>query len=395
MSKLVLVITQAGQARFTAAQLGDAIDLKIARIGLTAQPFMAAPTLDRLPGEFRQVDTVSGQAVGDNVVHMIVRDAEPVAYTVRGFGLFLADGTLLAAYCHDAPLFEKSTASEMHLALDIAFPTDQVAALSFGDTNFLNPPATTETKGVAELATQEEVNAGADTQRIVTPRTLAQRLTALTGTIFGRRIDTAGLATGGGDLTGNRTITVPAATAEEADAGTLANKALTPVSIANILLSIAGRVPLTRRVNTGGLALGGNALGTDVTISVPPATAEQLLNAMASNVAVTPKTFSDMQAMFGSGDNLIVLPGGWIVQLINYRALLIDEPLVTIQYPVAFPDRCVFALPVAYISAPSNVRDGGAQLCGDPGRTSCLVQVQADDQNDRRIDGINLLVFGR
>jgi hypothetical protein len=395
MSKLALTITQAGHARFTAAQVDDDIDLSISEVGLTNTVFVAAPTLTALPGEFGRVSTISGEAIGDNVVHMVVRDSEPSAYQVRGFGLFLADGTLFASYAQAEPLFEKSALSDMHLAIDIAFPTGNVEQLTFGNTNFLNPPATTATRGVAELATQDEVDAGTDGERIVTPKTLAQRLTSWTAGLLGRRITGAGLATGGGDLTADRTITVEAASAAEADAGTLATKALTPASIANVLSSILARVPLTRRINTDGLALGGNALATDVTISVPPATPEQLLNAMAGNVAVTPKAFGDMQALFGSGDNLIVLPGGWIVQLINYRALLVDEPLVTIQYPVAFPDRCIFALPVAYISAPSNVRDGGTQLCGEPGRTSCLVQVQADDQNDRRIDGINLLVIGR
>jgi hypothetical protein len=394
MSKLVLVITQAGQARFTAAQLGDAIDLKVARVGLTAQPFVAAPTLTRLPGQFRQVDTVSGEAVGDNVVHMIVRDAEPVAYTVRGFGLFLADGTLLAAYCHDAPLFEKSTASEMHLALDIAFPTDQVAALSFGDTNFLNPPATTETKGVAELATQAEVDAGTDAVRIVTPRTLAQRLAAFATSIFGRRIDTAGLAAGGGDLSADRTITVPAATAAEADAGTLATKALTPASIVNVLASIGLRVPLARRIDTSGLALGGGTLATDKTISVPAATPEQLLSATADNAALTPASFGGLAKLFGT-DGYYTLPGGLIVQWVTYRALLADEPSVSVAYPIAFPNACLFAMTCPTISAASQARDGWTQIVGNPGPASCVVQVQADDQNDRRIDGINLLVIGR
>jgi hypothetical protein len=394
MSKLILVITQAGQARFTAAQLGDAIDLKVARVGLTAQPFVAAPTLTRLPGQFRSVDTVSGEAAGDNVVHMVLRDAEPIAYTVRGFGLFLADGTLLAAYCHDAPLFEKSTASEMHLALDIAFPTDQVAALSFGDTNFLNPPATTETKGVAELATQAEVDAGDDTARIVTPRTLGQRLLAITNAIFGRRINTAGLAIGGGDLSADRTITVPAASAAEADAGTLATKALTPASITNVLASILTRVPLTRRIDTDGLALGGGTLVTDKTISVPPATVAQLLAASAGNVAVTPAAFGGLAKLFDTS-GYYTLPGGLIVQWVTYRALLADEPSVSVAYPIAFPNGCLFAMTCPYISAASQARDGWTQIVGNPGAASCLIQVQADDQNDRRIDGINLLVIGR
>lgn len=394
MSKLVLVITQAGQARFAAAQLGNAIDLKVSRVGLTDRAFVAAPTLTALPGEFRSVETVSGDLVGDNVVHMVVRDAEPLAYTVRGFGLFLADGTLLAAYCHDAPLFEKSTASEMHLALDIAFPVGQVAALRFGDTNFLNPPATTETKGVAELATQAEVDTGTDTQRIVTPRTLAQRLSALTGSIFGRRISTGGLATGGGDLTADRTITVPAASAAEADAATLATKALTPASLVNMLASIAARVPLVRRINTDGLALGGGSLATDLTISVPAATAEQLLTAVAGNVALTPASFGGLAKLFDAS-GYYTLPDGFIVQWVTYRALLADEPAVSVAYPIAFPNGCLFALSCPYISAASQARDGWTQIVGSPGAASCLVQVQADDQNDRRIDGINLLVFGR
>ncbi|MFV0625201.1 hypothetical protein ACBY01_14475 [Sphingomonas sp. ac-8] len=394
MSKLALTVTQAGHARFTAAQVDQDIDLSISAVGLTNAEFVPAPTLTALPGEFRRVSTISGEAVGDNVVHMVVRDAEPLAYRVRGFGLFLADGTLFAAYGQAEPLFEKSVLSDMHLALDIAFPTGNVEQLNFGDTNFLNPPATTETKGVAELATQAEVDAGDDAARIVTPRTLAQRLAGFAAGLLGRRIVGAGLATGGGDLTADRTITVPAATATEADAGILATKALTPASIANVLATIAARVPLTRRINTDGLVLGGNALATDVTISVPPATAEQLLNATASNVAVTPASFGGLASLFGA-DGYYTLPGGLIVQWVSYRALLTDEPSVTVAYPIPFPTGCLFALTCPYISAASQARDGWTQIVGNPGPASCLVQVQADDQNDRRIDGINLLVIGR
>jgi hypothetical protein len=391
MSKLALTITQAGHARFTAAQVDQDIDLSISAVGLTNTVFVAAPTLTGLPGEFRRVSTISGEAIGDNVVHMVVRDSEPNAYQVRGFGLFLADGTLFASYAQAEPLFEKSALSDMHLAIDIAFPTGNVEQLTFGNTNFLNPPATTATRGVAELATQEEVDAGIDAERIVTPRTLGQRLLWL---LSGRKILGAGLATGGGDLSADRTITVPAASAAEADAGTLTNKALTPASIANLISSILDRVPLTRRVNTDGLALGGNALTTDMTISVPPATPEQLLNAMAANVAVTPASFGGLASLFGTS-GYYTLPGGLIVQWVTYRALLADEPAVSVNYPVPFPSECLFALTCPYISAASQARDGWTQIVGNPGAASCLVQVQADDQNDRRIDGINLLVIGR
>ncbi|RSV12291.1 hypothetical protein CA235_17615 [Sphingomonas sp. ABOLF] len=393
MSKLALTITTAGHTRFTAAQVDDDIDLSISAVGLSDRAFVAAPTLTALPGEFRRVSTISGEAVGDNVVHMVVRDAEPIAYRVRGFGLFLGDGTLFATYAQDEALFEKSALSDMHLAIDIAFPTGDVEQLTFGDTNFLNPPATTDTRGVIELATQEEVDTGEDAERVVTPRTLAQRLAGWAGALLGRRITGGGLATGGGDLTADRTITVPAASAVEADAATLATKALTPASIVNVLASIAARVPLTRRIDTDGLALGGGTLVTDKTISVPPATPEQLLAAMASNVAVTPASFGGLAHLLDTS-GYYTLPGGLIVQWVSYRALLAEEPSVTLNYPTTFPNRCLFALTCPYIAAAGNELDGWTQIVGNPGTASCLVQVQADDRDQRRIDGINLLVIG-
>lgn len=393
MSKLALTITQAGHSRFTAAQVDEDIDLSISAVGLSDRAFVAAPTLTALPGEFRRVSTISGEAIGDNVVHMVVRDADPLAYTVRGFGLFLADGTLFATYAQDEALFEKSALSDMHLAIDIAFPTGNVEQLTFGDTNFLNPPATTGTRGVIQLATQEEVDTGEDGERAVTPRTLAQRLAGWAAGLLGRRITGGGLATGGGDLTADRTITVPAASAAEADAGTIADKALTPASIVNVLASIAARVPLTRRIDTAGLALGGGALGTDQTISVPAATPEQLLYATASNAAVTPASFGGLAHLL-EANGYWTLPGGLILQWVNYRATLADEPSVTVNYPLAFPNRCLVASATAFISAPANDRDSWPQIAGEPGRTSCVIQLQADDQNDRLVNGFTLLLIG-
>lgn len=45
-------------------------------------------------------------------------------------------------------------------------------------------------------------------------------------------IDTAGLATGGGDLSANRTITVADATQAEAEAGTITTRAMSPMRVA-------------------------------------------------------------------------------------------------------------------------------------------------------------------
>lgn len=109
MTALKLTITTAGLVRFTAAQAGDDIDLTIARVGLTAANFIVAPTLTALPGEFKRLATVSGSVEAQNIVHMTVTDDDAATYTVRGFGLFLADGTLFAAYSQATPIAEKST----------------------------------------------------------------------------------------------------------------------------------------------------------------------------------------------------------------------------------------------------------------------------------------------
>jgi microcystin-dependent protein len=185
MDPLGLTITNAGLAAFTSAQLSGDINLLIAHVALTDTAFIVAPTLTALPGEFRRLATFSGAAVGPDTVHLMVRDAEPVTYGVRGFGLFLPDGTLFAVYGQADRLVEKAIGSVTLLALDLRFPPEQVATIVFGDTNFLDPPATEQIAGVAAIATQAQVDGGSDDTRFVTPKKLASRIGALTTALTG------------------------------------------------------------------------------------------------------------------------------------------------------------------------------------------------------------------
>ncbi len=244
-SALTLVITTVGLTRFTAAQADQDIDLTIARVGLTPSYFVTAPTLTALPGEVRRLATVSGEQVGDGIVHMTVRDDEPISYLVRGFGLFLADGTLFAVYSQPEPILQKSVASAALFAIDVVFPTADVSSLTFGDTNFLYPPATTSTKGVVELATEAEADAGTPGALAVTAALLARLAAKLReevgdladaigdamAVLLGRTITGAGLVKGGGDLSASRVLTVTAATAAQVRAGTAADVALTPAAL--------------------------------------------------------------------------------------------------------------------------------------------------------------------
>jgi hypothetical protein len=60
---------------------------------------------------------------------------------------------------------------------------------------------------------------------------------------IGMTISTAGLATGGGDLSANRTITVPAASQAEAQAGTDNSKAMTPLRVAQAIAALGAGGP--------------------------------------------------------------------------------------------------------------------------------------------------------
>lgn len=251
---LTITMTNAGLARFTAAQLGDGIDLAISTIALTDANFVVAPTLEALPGEFRRIDTISGKAVGDNVVHLTMRDDARIGYTARGFGLFLADGTLFAAYGQPDRLFEKSPLTTFLAAIDLAFPTPEIDRLVFGNTDFLNPPATTDTKGVVELATQAEADAGIDPHRVPPVSVLKASIAAAIATLsavvdqriavlaasIGQAFDGlaarttfgSGLIKGGGRNDINRTLTVDAASGTDTRSGARADLAVTPAGLA-------------------------------------------------------------------------------------------------------------------------------------------------------------------
>lgn len=245
MTPLPITVTRAGLARITAAQLGAPVDFKVAAVALSDAPFVPAPTLEVVPGEFRRLGTVSGAKVGDNITHMVVRDNEAISYGVRGFGIILADGTLFAVYAQNDRLVEKSAVASLNLAIDLAFTNGVIADLTFGDANFLNPPATTDTKGVVEIATDPEADAGTDGILAVTARQLRRLelrvLAAVDALLAGasqaldglaaRTTYGSGLVKGGGRNDTNRTLTVDAASGAEIRAGTALDRAITPSAL--------------------------------------------------------------------------------------------------------------------------------------------------------------------
>lgn len=334
MTALTITITDAGRAALIAAAGTNAIT--IATAGLTATAFAPDPSLSAIPAEVKRVAAVSGMAVDASTVHLTVRDASDDIYDLRGFGLYLDDGTLFALYSQPDPIIGKAAVTTLFLACDLTFADGEADLIQFGDTNFLDPPATETSLGLIRIATVAEALAGAVANGAMTPATMAA--------VLENYVSAAALAQPGGvatlDATGKLAMAQrppvdlvdvwpvadePAMLAlaatvgdfavradlgrvyvlQAAPAATLANwlEISTPAPVMSVngqvgavVLSPAdiGAVPTTRTVTGGGLVTGGGALSANRTLSVTAATVAEANDATRTDVAITPASLADI-----------------------------------------------------------------------------------------------------
>ncbi len=393
-SALTITMTHAGLQRFTEAQVGDGIALPISSVGLTNTPFVIAPTLTALPGEFRRVTTLSGDAVGDNIVHLLISDDAEVGYTARGLGLFLSDGTLFAVYCQAEPLFEKSPLTTLLAAIDIAFPTADIDNLVFPSTDFLNPPATTTRRGVAELATQAEVDAGTDEVRIVTPKKLATRLVAISNAIItamaavfvplSQRGTAGGVATLGGDgkVTPAQLPAAPIVPVTSV-AGKTGNVQLGPGDV--------GAVSPDLQIATSGLVKGGRTLAADVELHVDAATPAQVRAGTASDVVITPAGLAALASDVANTGEYQPVPG--VFHKIGTMAGSFAEGPVNVVFRSPFPATCLGVWITALNSDGSTVRDVYMQ-CQSLSATGFTAYVQKTGTAGDSVTGFTWFAVG-
>lgn len=166
---LNIIVTDAGRAAIVNAQNTGTAPVTISEVGFSAGPLVPTAASTALPGEIKRLSTLAGDVVANDTIHLSVTDASADVYVLRSFALYLADGTLFAIYGQTDPVLNKTAASVGLLAIDVIFADIAAAALTFGNTDFINPPATTERAGVVELATAAEAQAGIDALRALTP----------------------------------------------------------------------------------------------------------------------------------------------------------------------------------------------------------------------------------
>ncbi len=205
-SVLNVIITNAGIAEVINAQHTGTAPVVLAQVGFGQGIY--TPTADQtaMQDEIKRVSTIAGGVVGSNIMHIQALDSGEAAYAVYEIGVYTASGTLFAIYSQSTPILNKVSDSSIMCVIDFVLSGVEPTSVTVGDTDYTLAPATTTNQGVVELATDDEVIAGTDTARAVTPAGGAAAYVALSGnqTIDGKKTFTGGLEspTFTGDLTG-------------------------------------------------------------------------------------------------------------------------------------------------------------------------------------------------
>lgn len=203
-----IVLTTAGIQAVINAQETGTNAVTISEIGVGTGKYTPTKEQTQLQAQVKRMPILEGGQAGDNAIHVACKDDGPGSYEVFEFGLFLSDGTLFAVYSQNVPIIEKQEKSNLLLAIDMKLEGVNAGNITFGDVSFSFTAATTTNAGIVELATDEETQAGTDSQRAVTPAGLK----SLTSTA-----DRAGL--------------IRTASEAEAKAGTEGAAALTPATL--------------------------------------------------------------------------------------------------------------------------------------------------------------------
>lgn len=175
-----LTLTDAGIAALVNSQKDGTNALKLSSVQFGSGKYTSSAEQTALAEPFKTLTTINGGGVGNNIIHIGIRDTDLEAYSVYEIGVFTDTGVLFAVYSQDTPIIQKAANSYVMIALDFpvmaAGPGDIVVE---GTGGFWNPPATTETAGVVELATVQEALEGYDSTRAVTPKGLKQAIANL------------------------------------------------------------------------------------------------------------------------------------------------------------------------------------------------------------------------
>lgn len=107
MAGTLITITDIGRAALVSQGNDGTNAHKVVEIGLASAPFTADKAMKALPGERKRIKTFAGENVAPDTIHVTLKEDTADQFTLYGFGLYLENGVLLAAYGQATPIMEK------------------------------------------------------------------------------------------------------------------------------------------------------------------------------------------------------------------------------------------------------------------------------------------------
>lgn len=150
------------------ANVGTIGPVVLTQIAIGSAGYVPTGEETALTAEIKRITPEGASSPSPGKIHIVASDPSNDAYTVREIGIY-AGATLFAISAQDAPIQIKPADGQSLFAIDFDISSLPPESVEIGDASFQYPPATETVKGVAEIATQGETDAGTDDERIVTP----------------------------------------------------------------------------------------------------------------------------------------------------------------------------------------------------------------------------------
>ncbi|ELF1403304.1 tail fiber protein [Escherichia coli] len=169
-------MTDAGRQELVNANKTGTNKVEIVSVGLGSRYYVASTSQTNITNEIKRLTTIGGKVVSPDTIHVTAKDDSKDEYVVHTIGLYTNKGTLFAIYSQEQAIINKASSTIALISSDIAIKTLDTKNITFGDIEFINPPATETVVGVARFANEQEIDAGTDDSLAVSAKRLKQAI---------------------------------------------------------------------------------------------------------------------------------------------------------------------------------------------------------------------------
>ncbi|EFD0539742.1 phage tail protein [Escherichia coli] len=169
-------MTDAGRQELVNANKTGTNKVEIVSVGLGSRYYVTSTSQTNITNEIKRLTTIGGKVVSPDTIHVTAKDDSKDEYVVHTIGLYTNKGTLFAIYSQEQAIINKASSTIALISSDIAIKTLDTKNITFGDIEFINPPATETVVGVARFANEQEIDAGTDDSLAVSAKRLKQSI---------------------------------------------------------------------------------------------------------------------------------------------------------------------------------------------------------------------------